>query len=118
MVTFKYGICLNCQEDTFFKLILICFLLIGDYDWASSIHALLEVPQACKGSYAFLYCLLQDIASKILLFAQQRPRALCIMSAHGTVSAVTLTQPESSQDSVTYEVKLRNTYPLDHLCKE
>lgn len=45
----------------------------------------------------------EDIASKILLFAQQRPRALCIMSAHGTVSAVTLTQPESSQDSVTYE---------------
>ncbi|KAL8150429.1 hypothetical protein V2J09_020237 [Rumex salicifolius] len=45
----------------------------------------------------------EDIASKILSFAQQRPRALCIMSASGSVSAVTLHQPASSVGNVTYE---------------
>ncbi|KAL0312608.1 UNVERIFIED_CONTAM: AT-hook motif nuclear-localized protein 5 [Sesamum radiatum] len=41
--------------------------------------------------------------AKILAFAQQRPRALCIMSANGTVSAVTLRQPTTSGGTVTYE---------------
>ncbi|KAL0329789.1 UNVERIFIED_CONTAM: AT-hook motif nuclear-localized protein 5 [Sesamum radiatum] len=44
----------------------------------------------------------EDVAAKILAFAQQRPRALCIMSANGTVSAVTLRQPTSGS-TVTYE---------------
>ncbi|KAL2238213.1 UNVERIFIED_CONTAM: AT-hook motif nuclear-localized protein 5 [Sesamum indicum] len=44
----------------------------------------------------------EDVAAKILAFAQQRPRALCIMSANGTVSAVTLRQPTSG-GTVTYE---------------
>lgn len=54
----------------------------------------------CNSSY-----ILQDIASKILAFAQQRPRALCILSANGAVSAVTLRQPTSSSTTVTYEVE-------------
>ncbi|KAL8556843.1 hypothetical protein ACS0TY_004350 [Phlomoides rotata] len=45
----------------------------------------------------------EDVAAKILAFAQQRPRALCIMSANGSVSTVTLRQPTSSSSSVTYE---------------
>lgn len=48
---------------------------------------------------------LQDIAAKILSFAQQRPRALCILSANGSVSAVTLRQPTTSGATLTYEVK-------------
>ncbi|KAH7841795.1 hypothetical protein Vadar_034446 [Vaccinium darrowii] len=45
----------------------------------------------------------EDIASKILSFSQQRPRAVCILSANGAVSAVTLRQPTSSSTTVTYE---------------
>ena len=50
----------------------------------------------------------QDIATKILSFSQQRPRALCILSASGTVSSVTLRQPTSSSGTVTYEVETPN----------
>ncbi|PSR91496.1 AT-hook motif nuclear-localized protein [Actinidia chinensis var. chinensis] len=45
----------------------------------------------------------EDIASKILSFSQKRPRAICILSASGAVSAVTLRQPTQSGNSVTYE---------------
>ncbi|GMH28873.1 hypothetical protein Nepgr_030716 [Nepenthes gracilis] len=45
----------------------------------------------------------EDIAAKILLFSQQRPRAICIMSASGGVSTVTLRQPASMGTTVTYE---------------
>ncbi|XP_059640708.1 AT-hook motif nuclear-localized protein 5-like [Cornus florida] len=45
----------------------------------------------------------EDIAAKILSFSQQRPRAVCILSANGAVSAVTLYQPASFSGTVTYE---------------
>ncbi|RZC57099.1 hypothetical protein C5167_004401 [Papaver somniferum] len=45
----------------------------------------------------------EDIASKIMSFSQQGPRAVCILSANGAVSTVTLQQPASSGGSVTYE---------------
>ncbi|KAJ9555367.1 hypothetical protein OSB04_009981 [Centaurea solstitialis] len=45
---------------------------------------------------------LQDVAEKILSFAQKRPRALCILSANGAVSVVALRQ-FSSGGTVTYE---------------
>ncbi|GMH29739.1 hypothetical protein Nepgr_031582 [Nepenthes gracilis] len=45
----------------------------------------------------------EDIAAKILLFSQQRARAVCIISASGGVSAVTLRQPAPSSSTVTYE---------------
>ncbi|KAL2235380.1 UNVERIFIED_CONTAM: AT-hook motif nuclear-localized protein 5, partial [Sesamum indicum] len=44
-----------------------------------------------------------DVAAKILAFAQQRPRALCILSGSGSVSAVTLRQPTNTGGTVTYE---------------
>ncbi|CAI0414424.1 unnamed protein product [Linum tenue] len=44
-----------------------------------------------------------DIVAKILSFAQQRPRAVCVLSGTGTASSVTLRQPASSGPSVTYE---------------
>lgn len=47
----------------------------------------------------------EDVAEKILTFARQRARAICILSSSGTVSAVTLTQFSSSgRGTVTYEV--------------
>ncbi|OIT36266.1 PREDICTED: AT-hook motif nuclear-localized protein 5-like isoform X1 [Nicotiana attenuata] len=45
----------------------------------------------------------EDVAAKLLAFAQQRPRALCILSANGAVSAITLRPPASSGATVTYE---------------
>ncbi|XP_060207010.1 AT-hook motif nuclear-localized protein 5 [Lycium barbarum] len=45
----------------------------------------------------------EDVAEKLLAFAQQRPRALCILSANGAVSAITLRPPASSGATVTYE---------------
>ncbi|KAK7253041.1 hypothetical protein RIF29_37434 [Crotalaria pallida] len=45
----------------------------------------------------------EDIVAKLLLFAQQRPRALCILSGTGTISSVTMRQPASTTPSVTYE---------------
>ena len=37
-------------------------------------------------------------------FSQQGPRAICILSANGAVSTVTLRQPSTSGGTVTYEV--------------
>ncbi|KAI3822212.1 hypothetical protein L1987_09798 [Smallanthus sonchifolius] len=45
----------------------------------------------------------EDVAKKILAFAQQRSRAICVLSGSGTVSAVTLSQFTSSGGTVTYE---------------
>lgn len=48
---------------------------------------------------------MQDIATKIMSFSQQGPRAVCILSANGAVSTVTLRQSGTSAGTVTYEVK-------------
>ncbi|ONK79673.1 uncharacterized protein A4U43_C01F8870 [Asparagus officinalis] len=45
----------------------------------------------------------EDIASKIMSFSQQGPRAICILSANGAVSTVTLRQTATSGGTVTYE---------------
>lgn len=41
---------------------------------------------------------------KIMSFSQQGSRAICILSANGTISNVTLRQPSSSGGTLTYEV--------------
>ncbi|XWS38735.1 hypothetical protein CRYUN_Cryun19dG0155900 [Craigia yunnanensis] len=45
----------------------------------------------------------EDIASKIMAFSQQGPRTICILSANGAISNVTLRQPAVSGGTVTYE---------------
>ncbi|XP_057850567.1 AT-hook motif nuclear-localized protein 10 isoform X2 [Cryptomeria japonica] len=45
----------------------------------------------------------EDVASKIMSFSQQGPRAVCILSANGAVSNVTLRQSAISGGTVTYE---------------
>ncbi|KAK9757959.1 hypothetical protein RND81_01G196600 [Saponaria officinalis] len=45
----------------------------------------------------------EDISAKIVAFAQQGPRAVCILSANGTVSTAILRQPSTSGGTVTYE---------------
>ncbi|XP_057975570.1 AT-hook motif nuclear-localized protein 10 [Malania oleifera] len=45
----------------------------------------------------------EDVSSKIMSFSQNGPRAVCILSANGAISNVTLRQPATSGGSVTYE---------------
>lgn len=45
----------------------------------------------------------EDVASKIMSFSQNGPRAICILSAIGAISNVTLRQAATSGGSVTYE---------------
>ncbi|KAF3789075.1 AT-hook motif nuclear-localized protein 10 [Nymphaea thermarum] len=45
----------------------------------------------------------EDVASKIMAFSQQGSRAVCILSAIGAISNVTLRQPATSGGTVTYE---------------
>ena len=48
--------------------------------------------------------MLQDVSSKIMSFSQNGPRAICILSANGAISNVTLRQSAISGGTVTYEV--------------
>ena len=50
-----------------------------------------------------LYSHLQDIVSKISSISQRGPRAVCILSATGVVSCVTIHQPGSSGGILRYE---------------
>ncbi|CAK9313267.1 unnamed protein product [Citrullus colocynthis] len=45
----------------------------------------------------------EDVSSKIMSFSQNGPRAICILSANGAISNVTLRQPATSGGTVTYE---------------
>ncbi|KAI3856277.1 hypothetical protein MKW92_048444, partial [Papaver armeniacum] len=45
-----------------------------------------------------------DVAGKIFVFSQKRLRAICIISANGVVSNVTIRQPCTSGGMSTYEV--------------
>ncbi|KAL8141485.1 hypothetical protein V2J09_014517 [Rumex salicifolius] len=45
----------------------------------------------------------EDVAMKILSFSQQDSQAICVLSASGSISNVTLRQPNSSGGTLTYE---------------
>ncbi|KAJ3693983.1 hypothetical protein LUZ60_009463 [Juncus effusus] len=45
----------------------------------------------------------EDVTMKIMSFAQQGPRAICVLSANGVISNVTLRQPDSLGGTLTYE---------------
>ncbi|KAA8525896.1 hypothetical protein F0562_008004 [Nyssa sinensis] len=45
----------------------------------------------------------EDIQSKVMAFSQQGPRTVCLLSASGVISNVTLRQPTTSGGTVTYE---------------
>ncbi|KAF7820685.1 AT-hook motif nuclear-localized protein 6 [Senna tora] len=44
-----------------------------------------------------------DVTMKVMSFSQQGSRAICILSANGTISNVTLRQPTTSGGTLTYE---------------
>ncbi|XVE64111.1 hypothetical protein DITRI_Ditri07aG0075500 [Diplodiscus trichospermus] len=45
----------------------------------------------------------EDVMMKVMSFSQRGARAICILSANGTISNVTLRQPTSSGGTLTYE---------------
>ncbi|KAI3716781.1 hypothetical protein L1987_67916 [Smallanthus sonchifolius] len=45
----------------------------------------------------------EDVMMKVISFSQQGPRAICVLSANGAISSVTLRQPDSSGGTLTYE---------------
>ncbi|GLT51916.1 hypothetical protein SLA2020_252880 [Shorea laevis] len=45
----------------------------------------------------------EDVTMKVISFSQQGPRVICILSANGVISNVTLRQPDSSGGTLTYE---------------
>ncbi|XP_015068079.1 AT-hook motif nuclear-localized protein 1 [Solanum pennellii] len=45
----------------------------------------------------------EDVNMKIISFAQQGSRAICVLAANGAISNVTLRQPNSSGGTLTYE---------------
>ncbi|KAI3514382.1 hypothetical protein L1887_12738 [Cichorium endivia] len=73
---------------------------ISDMDGAISGQALRSMK---RKSIKLLIIFLNSSAAKLLSFAQQRARALCILSGNGSVSAVTLRQFSSSGGTITYE---------------
>ncbi|KAK8934598.1 hypothetical protein KSP39_PZI014782 [Platanthera zijinensis] len=54
----------------------------------------------------------EDVASKIMAFSQQGPRAVCILSANGAICNVTLRQPSTSGGTVTYEKPLQGRFEI------
>ncbi|GMH22750.1 hypothetical protein Nepgr_024593 [Nepenthes gracilis] len=45
----------------------------------------------------------EDVTMKVISFSQVGPRAICILSANGVISSVTLRHPDSSGGTLTYE---------------
>ncbi|KAJ4896326.1 AT-hook motif nuclear-localized protein 11 [Raphanus sativus] len=45
----------------------------------------------------------EDIASKVMSFTQQGPRAICVLSTTGAVSTATILQPSPSHGAIKYE---------------
>lgn len=79
------------KDSTFFNAfsLLICFMR-----W--EILILSGVGNLCLA--------VQDVSMRIASFCQQGPRAICVISAVGLISNVTLQQPNSSGGTLTYEV--------------
>jgi predicted DNA-binding protein with PD1-like motif len=55
-------------------------------------------PPKMARTFAF-----QDVSAKIMSFSQHGTRAVCILSANGAISNVTLRQSATSGGTVTYE---------------
>ncbi|KAL3830551.1 hypothetical protein ACJIZ3_019353 [Penstemon smallii] len=53
----------------------------------------------------------EDVASKIMAFSQHTPRTVCILSANGAISNITLRQSETSGGTVIYEPKSAHMEP-------
>ncbi|RWW28320.1 hypothetical protein GW17_00007212 [Ensete ventricosum] len=56
------------------------------------------------GEVLIFHKLVGDVSAKIMAFSQKSTRAVCILSANGAISNVTLRQAATSGGTVTYEI--------------
>ncbi|PWZ40438.1 AT-hook motif nuclear-localized protein 10 [Zea mays] len=56
----------------------------------------------------------EDVSAKIMSFSQHGTRAVCILSANGAISNVTLRQSATSGGTVTYEVRILNATSYEY----
>ncbi|KAJ6946432.1 AT-hook motif nuclear-localized protein 1-like [Populus alba x Populus x berolinensis] len=75
--------------------ILACHILIGE--WVACSVGANFTPHIITVNAG------EDVTMKVISFSQQGPRAICILSANGVISSVTLRQPDSSGGTLTYE---------------
>ncbi|KAH9662232.1 at-hook motif nuclear-localized protein [Citrus sinensis] len=54
----------------------------------------------------------EDVLAKIMSFSQNGPRAVCILSANGAISNVTLRQAMTSGGTVTYELIVQGRFEI------
>lgn len=70
---------------------------LGKYDWVACSVGANFTPHIIAVNSG------EDVTLKVISFSQQGPRAICILSANGVISCVTLRQPDSSGGTLTYE---------------
>lgn len=75
----------------------------SSYSHSYTIH-FPEVLCLCAKQWSVFSLSVQDVMTKVISFSQQGPRAICVLSANGVISTVTLCQPDSSGGTLTYEV--------------
>jgi hypothetical protein len=68
------------------------------------------VSEVLKDAHVYINLVfgMQDVCKKIMAFMQHGPWAVCVLSANGAISNVTLRQPAMSGGTVTYEVWICN----------
>ncbi|CAK8542354.1 unnamed protein product [Lathyrus sativus] len=71
--------------------------------WASFGELISDSPARGLTPFTISIASGEDIAPKILEFSQERARALCVISAHGRVSSVTLRQPATQGGTIKHE---------------
>ncbi|CAL9206249.1 unnamed protein product [Musa hybrid cultivar] len=74
----------------------------GKYQILAALGNMLCPPLQSLISWCWIF-LLQDVSARILSFSRKGPRSICILSANGAISNVTLRQPGSSGGTLTYE---------------
>ncbi|XWS49826.1 hypothetical protein CRYUN_Cryun12cG0036300 [Craigia yunnanensis] len=93
------------EETWIGNLSTICWLIYGE---EGSCFCALGEWVACSVGANFTPHIItvnagEDVTMKIISFSQQGPRAICVLSANGVISSVTLRQPDSSGGTLTYE---------------
>lgn len=78
-----------------------CFCLLNCFSYYLCFVLVKTVEKVKLVMSAFIF---QDVSSKIMSFSQHGPRGICILSANGAISNVTLRQAATSGGTVTYEV--------------
>ncbi|KAE8773676.1 AT-hook motif nuclear-localized protein 9-like [Hordeum vulgare] len=73
-----------------------------------------EVARLAELSDKHVYLGVEDVASRIMSFSQQGPRAVCILLASGALSRATLHQDTGSDSVVKYELLTKFGFTMNN----